>query len=270
LAEVRVSHFHLLWDVPIYWWHAWGAVVHPLCTDLGIIGLAFVGCTIVVRYIEHRCKKKSHSEAVKESWDYFHDNIMTPVLAYLGLFFLLGFALGPYEIHEQDAAKIADRNSLVKQVNDLQGQLQLARNNLDVSTPAANHLMYLLQAFRGYRAMLGGFNPISCQVRITAPPDSGQIVSTIAQFSIQVTNCNTFGPMITSSDPDEEKDTVTGMIPGVVVFHARRNDKAAFQLYDNLSTLLPLKRSYEVPVGSPQNFIWLQFGSHITWNGERP
>ena len=264
-----MDNIHLLWDVPIFWWHAWGAVVRPLSTNLGIAGMAFTLCIVVVRYIEYRWKKKNHNEALRESWDFVHDNFLTPLYAYVALFLVLGFALGPYKVHEQDRLKVIDRDSLSQEVKNLQAQLEFNKNNLDVSSPAANNLMYMLQAFRSYRGQLGGFRPISCMVRITAPSDSGPIPSAVSQFSIQVTNCQTFGPMPTSDSPDEERDTVTGMVPNVIVFHSRRDDKAAFSLFDNLSNLLPLKRSYEVPKDSPENFIWLQFGPNVQWNSEK-
>ncbi len=76
-------------------------------------------------------------------------------------------------------------------------------------------------------------------------------------------------PLPTSDSPDEERDAVTGMVSGVIVFHSRRDDKAAFALFDNLSSLLPLKRSYEIPKGSPENFVWLQFGPNVQWNSQR-
>jgi hypothetical protein len=172
-------------------------------------------------------------------------------------------------MHEQDKFKITDRDSLSHEVKDLQQQLELAKNDLDVSSPAANNLMYMLQAFRGCRGAIGGFKPISCLVRLTAPPDSGPIPGTVAQFSIQVTNCRTFGPMSSTDSPDEERDTITGMVPGAIVFHSRKDDKAAFALFDNLSNLLPLKRSYDVREGSPDNFIWLEFGPNVQWNSQK-
>ncbi len=75
--------------------------------------------------------------------------------------------------------------------------------------------------------------------------------------------------MPTSDSPDEEREAVTDMVSGVIVFHSRRDDKAAFALFDNLSSLLPLKRSYEIPKGSPENFVWLQFGPNVQWNNQR-
>jgi hypothetical protein len=242
--------------------------VRPLAEDLGLLGLLLALCIVGVRYAEHRLNKKPHGEAVNATWDFFHDNFLTPFLAYIALFLVLGFVLGPYKVHEQDILKVADRDSLSKQVQELTKQLNAARDNLDIHSPAANNLMYMLQAFRSYRGMLGGYKPISCLIRLTAPPNSGPIPSTVSQFSIQVTNCPTFGAMPTSNNPDEERDAVTGMVSGVIVFHSRRDDKAAFALFDNLSSLLPLKRSYEIPKGSPENFVWLQFGPNVQWNNQ--
>ena len=203
-----MEYIHLLWDVPRFWWHAWYVIVRPLFTALGIVGIAFTACIVVVRYIEHRWNKKTHTEALTASWDFVHDNFLTPLYAYIALFLVLGFTLGPYKVHEQDRMKIADRDSLSGQVQKLREQLETAKNNLDVHSPAANNLMYMLQAFRRYRGMLGGFKPMSCQVRITAPSDGGPIPSAVAAFSIQVTNCTTFGPMDTNGSPDEERDVV--------------------------------------------------------------
>ena len=170
-----------------------------------------------------------------------------------------------YTDHENLAS---DVRQLTKDNQQLQSTLQTKTHNLDPRDPVTGNLIYLLQAFRSYRGALGGFNKIDCQVRLTAPHDSGLITSEIAEFSIQATNCTTFGPIPYDNDPDEKRDTFTDIESGKIIFHARRDDKAAFALYDNLSSLIPLERSYEVPVGSPQNYVWLQFGPGVKWNSE--
>jgi hypothetical protein len=162
---------------------------------------------------------------------------------------------------------VSENGQLASRMHTLEDTLQTKANTLDTKDPVTVNLIYMMQAFRSYRGMLGGFNKISCQVRLTAPQDSGPIASEIAQFSIQATNCTTFGPMDSNSDPDEKRDTIAGK-PGKVIFHARRDDKAAFALYDNLASLIPLERSYDVPAGNPQNYVWLQFGPEVKWNSE--
>ena|ERR1700674_5470372 len=117
-----MSHVHLLWDVPLFWWHAWTAVMRPLIEDLGIFGILFSICAFLVRYIEHRWKKKSHAEAFEESKEFFHDNVWTPLKTYLALLLLLGFALGPYEIFQQDERRLASYESLRRQVDHLKDQ----------------------------------------------------------------------------------------------------------------------------------------------------
>jgi hypothetical protein len=263
-----LGYVHLFKDVLLFWWHAWGTVVSQLVT-FGLSTFGFAIFLPVFRYLEHRWKKVSHKDAIERSRSIYEDNIKTPFYVFIAFGLLVFSVLAPYKLHEQDELKIASMDSLREQVRSLQEQLEMRENNLDVHSPAANNLMYMLQAFRGYRGMIGGFKPTSCHIRVTAPSNAGPIPSAISGFSIQVTNCETYGPMPVGDSPDEERDTLTGMIPGVIVFHSRRGDKAAFALFDNLSNLLPLKRSFDVPKGSPDDFIWLQFGSDVHWNSER-
>jgi hypothetical protein len=250
--------------------------VLPLIGELGLLGFALGFFTVLIRYLEHRHNKKNHSMAWEASKDYFHDTVLTPLLSVLGLLIVLGFLLGPYEMYQRAQQTIGADEEQLKQIPILKAQLQSSkeqlqnkRHNIDTSDPVFLNLVYMLQAFRTYRAAMGGFNKVSCGIRFTSPSDSGPLASTIAQTSIQITNCSTFGPMDARDNPDEERDTTAGMIPETVIFHARRDDKAAVLLYDNLASLLQLKRSYVVPAGSPDNFIWLQFGSGVKWNSER-
>lgn len=272
LAEARsfMSHIHLLWDVPIFWWHAWGTVVRPLIEDLGIFGLLFGLCAFGIRYLEHRWKKRSHADAYVGSKEYLHDSVLTPLITCIVLFVVLGFALAPYKVHEKDQKQIGENEGLKIEVQDLRKTLDSKAQNLDISDPVFVNLIYMMSAFRVYRGMVDGLKkPTPCEVRLTAPDESGAIARTVAAFSIETSNCATFGPMLGTDNPDEERETVTGMIPETIVFHARRDDKAANELYVRLSNYLPLKRSFDVPSKSPQNFVWLQFGPMVKWNSER-
>jgi len=109
---MSTSHINLIWEVPKFWWHAWGAVVLPLIEVLGLAGIVLPLCAFVVRYFEERRKKKSHAEADGNSKQYFRDTVWTPLKTFIILFLLLGFSVGPYEIHYQDEQKIkADESS---------------------------------------------------------------------------------------------------------------------------------------------------------------
>jgi hypothetical protein len=101
----------------------------------------------------------------------------------------------------------------------------------------------------------------------------------VAQFSNSISGCFTFGPDENLSlNPDLEKRAMNGMVPGTIVFHAAREDRAANELFMRLGNLLPLKRSFEVPSPSErariysipnpgrEDVIWLQFGTNVQWN----
>jgi hypothetical protein len=109
--------------------------MRPLAEDLGIAGILFAICVFLVRYLEHRFKKKSHKDALKESTEFFRDNVRTPFLAYLGLFVVLGFASGPYKLYRQDEQRLVDYGALKTQVADLQQKNIVLNNQVQKLTP---------------------------------------------------------------------------------------------------------------------------------------
>jgi hypothetical protein len=263
----------------IFWRHAWAAVMWPLAEYLGLIGILFSCCTVVVRYVERRRENKTHAEAMTSALDYFRDVAWTPLLTFLALFLISEFLVGPYAVYVQDQAQLRqDREKIGRLTQDnkeLQTAIDLKRNFLEIHDPVFSNTVYLLQAFRAYYYGIGGTR-IPCQIEITSPPDGGPLPMLIGQLSIQADNCGTFGPMDGNMNPDVEKITNEGMIPGVVVFHAARDDKAADTLFGNLASLVPLKRSYSLPapngiappVDPQEHQIWLQFGPNVKWNNQ--
>jgi hypothetical protein len=99
----------------------------------------------------------------------------------------------------------------------------------------------------------------------------------VAQFSNSVSDCFTFGPEA-GGDSDTDDAARNGMIPGVIVFHAERDDKAADQLFNLLGNQIQLRRSYRpipptirnfsIPATGKIRMIWLQFGTGVVWNSE--
>ena len=174
-----------------------------------------------------------------------------------------------------------DHYSLVKlQVENktLSTSLYKKRHSIDVTDPVFPNIIYLLQAFDGYRHMRKG---APCVLHVTAPEpisDSAALASAFAQFSNSVSDCYTFGPdMLFDLNPDLKKEARTGMVPDAIVFHAARDDKAALQLFDSLSNQIRVVRSYELPAKPVYKIrqdlelpitIWLQFGTNVRWNSE--
>ncbi len=157
--------------------------------------------------------------------------------------------------------------------DELQRDLEFHRHNLSTSDPVFANLIYMLQAFRGFRNAIGNE---SCVVSVTALSGSVPMASTIAQLSIQASNCATFGPFPSDMDPDQKTLASTGMVPDAIVFHAARDDRPALRLFEELGNQIRLVRSYDlpanpkyqVPSGGYAHTIWIQFGSNVKWNSE--
>jgi hypothetical protein len=143
-------------------------------------------------------------------------------------------------------------------------------------------MIFVFQAFTGYGFTLGVRPVVApakvCVILFTAPEDSLQIASSIAQFSAPLAGCSVFGPF-SSGNPDIDDATTKGMIPGFIILHADRDNKAADALTYKLQGELPFRRSYK-PFPSTftmyqnegkmnETVMWLQFGSGVKWIGQK-
>ena len=123
--------------------------------------------------------------------------------------------------------------------------LKFHRHNIATTDPVFGNLIDLLSAFSIFRNSLHGE---SCVVRVTAPPQSLPMASAIAQLQIAASNCATFGPdALFDRNPDLLNETMKGIVPDAIVFHAAKDDTAANQLFSRLSNLIKLVRSYQLP-----------------------
>jgi hypothetical protein len=172
---------------------------------------------------------------------------------------------------------LAERNKkLVEENGTLTTGWEKHRHTIATTDPVFSNIVQLLQAFSEFRNHLQG-EP--CVVRITAPPESLELASAIAQLQIATSNCFTFGPDgNVDVNPDLEKEAKDGMINDAIVFHANRDDKAASELYMRLASQIKLRRSYQLPAKpvyqirpelNNMHAIWLQFGFNVQWNSER-
>jgi hypothetical protein len=109
---------------------------------------------------------------------------------------------------------------------------------------------------------------VPCRVELTAPSNAQDIALSTSQLSVIGSNCPTFGPFDWSSDPDEEARAKTGMVPRTVVIHIAKGVRGDGDLYNALQNVFIVKRSYDVPAGKPENFVWLQFGTGTKWNSQ--
>jgi hypothetical protein len=161
----------------------------------------------------------------------------------------------------------------LKGVERLQRDLEFHRHNVSTTDPVFPNLIYMLQAFRIFRNAIGRE---SCVLNVTAPAESAAMASTIAQLSIQASNCSTFGPFPSDLDPDQKTIALNGIVPNAIEFHAARDDKAALRLFEELGNQIGMVRSYDLPAypkyqappGGYAHTIWLQWGTNVKWNSE--
>jgi hypothetical protein len=158
----------------------------------------------------------------------------------------------------------AERKELLRKNEELQAEVFECTHGISTQTPAFSNINELVGAFRSWRAAIGPSVP--CRVELTAPPDVKDIAMVTGQLSVIGSNCPTFGPGDWSIDPDEEKKATTGMVPKTLVIHLAKGVRGDVDLYNALQNVFVVKRSYDVPPGSPQNFVWLQFGTGMRWN----
>jgi len=207
------------------------------------------------------------------------DSLLTGVLsaACIGLIVVASYSYFFVRSTYRDHQSLVRRVAILSKANsDLTGQLEIRKHTMVGGDPVFTNTIYLLQAFNIYRHAQNG-KP--CVLMLTAPPaDSSLLPSMVAQFSNSVSGCFTFGPMDSSIDPDVKKRAMDGMVPNKIVFHAARDDKAAYQLFTALENLIQLQRSYDLPSATErtriysipkpgqEDFVWLQFGTNVRWN----
>lgn len=174
------------------------------------------------------------------------------------------------------ASRDGDIQKLKKQLSEAQTQLEWRRDNISTSDPVFPNIIYLLQAFQIYR----GEQRKPCVIYFTAMPDSLPLASAMAQFSNSVSGCFTFGPDVVGN-PDIDDMAKDGMVPGVILVHILRGDKAALGLQERLGNQIQTRLSYKPPTiprdhlyagnefkDHTESFIWLQFGTGVKWNSE--
>ena len=195
-----------------------------------------------------------------------------PVIKVGAVAFLLNFLIAPYWMHLESVKKQEGNEWQLRgseaQVSVLKAQVEDRENNLYASGPAFGNAMDTITVFKTYRKSIGP--NAECQIRITSPDEHSNIAVLIKDLAIVGSECSVFGPSDTSGDPDLRRDTFTGMFPGVIIFHAAKDAPGTTQLFLSFRNYIRLERSFTIPPGVPENFLWLQFGPDVKWNTQLP
>lgn len=238
---------------------------------LGIAGIGLSLCAVVVRYLEERFKKLSHKEAMESGKQYFVDKIRTPLLAFVGVLILCGFAVGPYQLYSGSRDELGLSNSSVRTLIDerdkARAALEARKHNLRSGDVAFDNMLGVINASLLLRHSIG--DDASCQIKITAPDENHPVASVVAQLASTASRCAVIGPdFLKLIPPEMEQQATKGMLADVVLLHMPKGFKNEVAIEDAMRSILRVKRAYGVPAGSPPNTIWLQFGTGKQWNSQ--
>jgi hypothetical protein len=260
--------------------HSWDALIKATGTTtlgfvlwtLAVIAVSWAS-TVAEKWL--RLKRAHSTEPFLESlrgslWlGVFSAGGVTILVAFVFVVFVVRTIYGDHERLVQRNEELTAHNRMLSE------GLEWRKHNVSTTDAVFPNLIYLLQAFQIYRGAQSG-RP--CVLWITATSDSAALASVVAQFSNSVSGCFTIGP-VSSEIPDLDDDVMDGMVPGVIVLHAPRDDTAADQLQVHLGNQIQVRRSYKSPRTPKtrlyssvhqykESFIWLQFGTNVKWNSE--
>jgi len=190
----------------------------------------------------------------------------------VGLLFIALFAFIVRTVYQDHESLVHDRDSFAERNERLSAELERKRHFLDTTDPAFGNIVFVLRAFQQYRNAMQG-RP--CVIWFSAPLDTLPMAFAIAQFSSTVSGCMTFGPT-PPGNPDLDEEATDGMIPGVVLLHADRDNQGANELALTLQAELNFRRSYKLLSKKfvhyqnqgkmNETVMWLQFGTGTKWN----
>jgi hypothetical protein len=99
-----------------------------------------------------------------------------------------------------------------------------------------------------------------CSVRITAPRENRQVAQVLA--SLGATFCRVDAPY-DPAEPDDE--ALRGALKDAILIHMKKTvpDRAAFVVA--LGNVFSVRRTYDLPSGSPDELVWIQIGEGNPW-----
>jgi hypothetical protein len=263
---------------------SWDAMIRATgTTTLGFVVwtvlIAAMGwaATIAAKWFE--LKKNKTSSPLRSA---LRDSVWSCVFTACGISILVVFAFCVFvfrTVYEDHESLVVQDQKLVSLNAAMKEEIRERKIHIYPNEPVFGNVNSLLMAFDMYIHARHG-EP--CVIWISSPPTATSTLSSeLAQFSNSVSDCFTFGPFPGGGNPEYDKEATRGMVPDTVIFHAKKDDKAAFQLFGNLASLFKTKLSYELPsdikshyrlpaqIAGKEEVIWLQFGTEVKWNSER-
>ena len=226
-----------------------------------------------MEYREHR----TWWAARRKAEQFFKENIVAPAIVYVMLLPIFGAVYWPYAIYAHEHKAAADAAGSNKGLTDENKKLKADNAALTASVYRKSHYfdrgdavfsntVYLVGAFKSFEERTRVPTGNDCYIRMTAPAETVDFAETIHQLWRNVVNCAGDGPFDPGYDPARDKETLDGMMPDKIVFHAVAGDGAADGLFNDLRKYLPLHRVfYGSEADIPHHKVWLQFGNRVDW-----
>lgn len=154
--------------------------------------------------------------------------------------------------------------SLQSKNDELSRELEVRKHSF--SGQDFENMRFVFQAFAGFRKAIGP--DAHCLIKVTSSADKvdREMAGIIQQISRLASNCDSWGPGNFDADPDLEKEALNGSNANTITLHATRGQKGADTLFNDLGFVMHVKRSYDIPKDSKDNFVWLQFGAGTHFN----
>jgi len=158
----------------------------------------------------------------------------------------------------------ANEAALQSKNDELSRELEVRKHSF--SGQDFENMRFVFQGFAGFRKAIGP--DAHCLVKVTSSADKvdREIAGIIQQLSRLASNCDSSGPGNFDSEPDLEKEALAGSIANTIILHASRGQKGADAIFNDLGFVMHVKRSYDIPKDSKENFVWLQFGAGTHFN----
>jgi hypothetical protein len=112
-----------------------------------------------------------------------------------------------------------------------------------------------LHAFR----FLASQSP-NCTIRLTAPPENRNVAQVLSNFAGDFCKLDwNYNP----ADPQDE--ILRGAVDNMVVVHMAKEPPQRDGFITELGNVFSVQRTYELPPGSPPEFVWIQVGHGSPW-----
>jgi hypothetical protein len=105
-----------------------------------------------------------------------------------------------------------------------------------------------------------------CLVRLTAPPENREVLAILQNFASNFCDIET---PFNSAAPIEE--ILDGSVNDAIVVHmakegsSKESSPRELTFMNDMGNVFSVRRSYELPSGSPNGLIWLQIGRGYPW-----